>query len=377
MALFGPAEEKYTGGTSGGGTSSGGRSSSNDCPPGYRKNEYGKCVKIEGGSTGQRNPNLFGPAKETYVPTEAGEPMPLPENMVVDGDVQALLEMQKQMFEQQRQQARESAWSIMQNLLEEYDLGSLGTWLKDLIMKGDITEPAALIQQIRQRDEYKQRFPAMSARRSAGLNAISESEYLRLENEYRRILRASGLPPAGFDQPEELSRLIGYDVSPAELQARINDGYQQVAQAKPEVVNQFRRMYGLTDGDLAAYFLEPERTLPYLLRQARSAQIAGEARIQAGLELGVSQAEELATAGVTQQQAQTGFQAIAGAQELFGGLAGTTEQAIGTEEQIAGVFGTSAAAQQRIRQRTRERQSVFEAGGRFAAGQGGTVTGLQ
>ncbi|MGA1656102.1 MAG: hypothetical protein ACO39D_08180, partial [Ilumatobacteraceae bacterium] len=61
---------------------------------------------------------------------------------------------------------------------------------------------------------------------------------------------------------------------------------------------------------------------------------------------------------------------------LFVALPGTTEEAISQQEQISGVFGTSAAAQQRIRQRSRERQAIFEAGGRFA-GQGTTVTGLQ
>lgn len=86
-------------------------------------------------------------------------------------------------------------------------------------------------------------------------------------------------------------------------------------------------------------------------------------------------AEELATAGITEQQAREGFQTIAQAQEIFNPLL-VGETAISTEEQIAGIFGTQAAAQQRIRQRQRERQATFEAGGRFA-GQGTTVTGLQ
>jgi hypothetical protein len=113
-----------------------------------------------------------------------------------------------------------------------------------------------------------------------------------------------------------------------------------------------------------------------LLRQARAAQIASEATLQAQQEIGAMTAEELAVAGITQQQARQGFQTIAEAEELFVPLPGTTEQEITQEEQIAGVFGTSAAAQQRIRQRSRERQAAFQAGGQFA-GQGTTVTGLQ
>ena len=137
-----------------------------------------------------------------------------------------------------------------------------------------------------------------------------------------------------------------------------------------------RRLYGVDDSMLAAYFLDPAKATPMLLRQANAAQIAAEGTLQAEQQISAMTAEELAVAGVTQQVAREGFQRIAAAEELFVPLPGTTEQAITQEEQIAGVFGTSAAAQQRIRQRSRERQAAFEAGGRFA-GQGTTVTGLQ
>jgi hypothetical protein len=177
-----------------------------------------------------------------------------------------------------------------------------------------------------------------------------------------------------YDQNTDVQQLLANDVSVAELAQRINQGYEAVRNADPQVIEEMRRLYGVTEGQLAGYFLDPTKAAPVLIRQAESARIAGQGRLQAGMELSQQQAEGLAIAGINEQQAREGFQAIQQAQELFTGLIG--EENIGQEEQVAGVFGTSSAAQQRIRQRQRSRQAAFEQGGRFA-GQGSTLTGLQ
>jgi len=275
-----------------------------------------------------------------------------------------------------RAEERESARAIINNLLSEYGLSNLTDFVNDLITKEDIISGDIILGKIRQTEQYKARFAGNIARRNAGFNVLSEAEYIQMENAYRQLMRASGLPAGFYDQSSDFNNLIGGDVSAAELSSRINDGYLAVQQADPQVIAEMKRLYPVGDAELAAYFLDPAKATPMLLRQARSAQIAAEATMQAGRQLGVQTAEELATAGITQEQARAGFQTIAGAEELFVALPGTTEEAISQQEQISGVFGTSAAAQQRIRQRSRERQAAFEAGGRFA-GQGTTVTGLQ
>ena len=277
---------------------------------------------------------------------------------------------------QQRAEQRESSKAIVQNLLSEYGLESLTDFVNNLITQEDIVSGDVILGRIRQTEQYKARFAGNVARRNAGFNALSEAQYIALENSYRQVMRASGLPTGFYDSGDDFNALIGGDVSVAELSSRVNEGYLAVQQANPQVINEMRRLYGVDDSMLAAYFLDPEKATPMLLRQARSAQIASEATLQAQQELSAATAEELAVAGITQQQARQGFQTIAEAEELFVPLVGTTEQAITQEEQIAGVFGTSAAAQQRIRQRSRERQAAFQAGGQFA-GQGSTVTGLQ
>jgi len=285
-------------------------------------------------------------------------------------------ELQEKGSGQTRAEQRDSARAIVANLLAEYGLENLTDFVDNLIRTEDIVSGDVILGKIRQTEQYKARFAGNAARRAAGYNVMSEAQYIAMENQYRQIMRASGLPGGFYDAPDDFTTLIGGDVSAAELSSRINEGYLAVQQANPQVVAELKRLYPVGDGELAAYFLDPEKATPILLRQARSAQIAAEATLQAQQQLSAATAEELAVAGITQEQARAGFQTIAGAEELFVALPGTTEEAISQQEQISGVFGTSAAAQQRIRQRSRERQATFEAGGRFA-GQGTTVTGLQ
>ena len=274
----------------------------------------------------------------------------------------------------QREAQQQSAFAIIQDTLANYGLTDLTDFVNRIVFEEDVVDANVVLGRLRQTTQYKQRFAGNEQRRAKGLNALSESEYVAMERVYMQYFRASGLPEEMYDQNTDVQQLIANDVSVAELATRINQGYEAVRNADPQVINEMRRLYGVTEGQLAAYFLDPTKAAPVLVRQAESARIAGQGRLQAGMELTQQQAESLAVAGINEQQAREGFQAIQQAQELFTGLVG--EENIGQEEQIAGVFGTSAAAQQRIRQRQRTRQAAFEQGGRFA-GQGSTLTGLQ
>jgi hypothetical protein len=273
---------------------------------------------------------------------------------------------------------KQSAKEIIFEVLDRYGLESLEGFVYDLVFNENIVSESILVGRIRGTDEYEARFEGNRARREAGLNALSEAEYIAVENQYRSLFRNSGLPSGFYTDKETTDMLISNDVSIAEVSERVNQGYEAVANADPEVIAEMRRLYNIDDGGLAAYFLDPERATPALISQARSAAIAGEA-IQEGFELQLSTAEELARQGIDSGQAQRGFQTMAQLEEVFQTTtqeAQAGEQAFGQEEQVAAVFGTSGAAQQRLRQRARRRQAAFESGGSFA-GQGAELTGLQ
>ena len=232
---------------------------------------------------------------------------------------------------------------------------------------------------LRDSQAFKDRFPANEALRAAGKPQFSVIEYLKEEAAYKSALQGAGMPADFYDKPSDFQNFIINDVSPDEVEARAQLGYQAVRQADPQVVAEFKRLYGVSEGELAAYFIDPQRMRPTFdryeaERQARSAQIAAAGTQQAGMTIEREQAESLARSGVTAEQAQAGFTALGDTQELFQ-AAQQGEQQITQAEQIGGVFNTNAEARRAIAQRRRSRQAQFEAGGSFAGSQG-VQTGL-
>jgi hypothetical protein len=239
--------------------------------------------------------------------------------------------------------------------------------------------PSVLVNQdvfisyLRDNPVYKQRFSGNEERRRRGLPELSPNQYVDYERNYRDTLRRNGMPVGFYDSQQDLANFIGRDININELDTRIQQGYRRVMNAQPGVVEELKTLYGLNNGEIAAFFLDEQRTMDAVSQKASAAFIGYQARQQADIALTAQEAEALAEAGL-EQQAQGGFEAIQNLQELFRGAPG--EDQITREEQIGGVFGTSGAAAQRIRQRQARRTAEFAGGGGFA-GQGGSVVGLQ
>ena len=269
----------------------------------------------------------------------------------------------------------ESAYNIIARSLETYGLSSLTQFVTDLVFKENVLDENIIRGRMRETEQYKTRFAGNETRRKAGFNVLSEGEYLYLENAYRQQLRSAGMPPGFYDSNDDFTAMIGGDVSVAELATRVNQGYEAVKNADPQVIQEMQRLYGVNDSQLAAYFLDPVKAAPMLVEQAKSAQIAAEATKQAGLMITAQQGEQLAQAGINAEQARQGFANLTQAQELFNPLAG--EQGVGMtqQEQIGAVFSTDAGAAQRLRKKQAERTAVFQGGGGFA-GQGSGQTSL-
>jgi len=230
---------------------------------------------------------------------------------------------------------------------------------------------------------YDNRFIGNQFRINNGMAPLKPSEYIRAEKNYIDTLRNTGMPLGFYDQPTDLAKFIGSDISVRELEGRIVGGYRAAQQADTATKQQLEQLYGITEADLAAYYLDPTKATDVLGRkkdatlfqqQIGAAGIAGQARTQANITLAAGQAEELQAQGVTTAAARQGFSAIAQQQGLFEAqMAG--EETVSQAEQIGAALGTNAQAAQRIATRRRRRQAEFEAGGTFAAGQRG-VAGL-
>jgi hypothetical protein len=233
----------------------------------------------------------------------------------------------------------------------------------------------ALFGSIRETPIYKERFKGNLDRASKGLPELSEAEYINQEFAYKTNLKNLGMPKGFYDTKETFANLIANDISPVEFAQRIQQGYNAVTQADPEVVNQLKRMVpDLTDGDIAAYFLDPTKSGQEIERKARAAQISAAGVTQGGMQITTAQAERLAQQGITSEQAQQGFAQLGQQQQLFN-ITRPGEQALSQEDIIAGTFSNQQAAAQRIAQRRRGRTAAFEQGGGFS-GQGSQQVGL-
>jgi hypothetical protein len=269
------------------------------------------------------------------------------------------------------------ARNTIKAVLATYGLDELSEVLYANYTSGlvDITDPRALIYSIREQPVYQKRFAANAARMKKGLTELSPSEYIGLEDTFRQLLRSNGLPAGFYDQPEDFTKFIEGDVSPQELQTRVQEGYAVVAEADPTVKRQMQELYGVTEGQLAAYFLDPERTAPLLKSQARAAQIGARALEQGGIQLSSTLAEDLARRGFTEQQAMAGFTEVGRYGELtqqFGG-----EAALTTEQAVGAAFGTDVRAQQELERRKRLRLGEFQGGGTFARATGDVAGSTQ
>ena len=271
----------------------------------------------------------------------------------------------------QTQQNVETASSILAATLKYYGMDdpALLTDVKTALADRRITGASTIDDigiQLRESAAFKQRFAANEARRAANKPAYSVSQYLQLESAYRQVLNAAGMPKDFYNNQEDFQNFITNDISPDEVQYRVQQGYAAVQNADPTVVNELKTLYGLDDGTLAAYFIDPNRTKEAVVRSARAAEVAAQARKQAGIGLTATQAEELVLGGVTEQQAQQAFSDVRALEELTRPLVG--EQALTQQELIQGVTGINAAAQQRVAKTARRRQATLQQGGQVGLG---------
>jgi len=208
--------------------------------------------------------------------------------------------------------ARQNAFDILFSQFSQYGLEGLVEPLKGLIL--DNVSPSEFAIRLRQTEPYKKRFAANAQRINKGLKALSEAEYLALEDGYQSIMRNYGLPATYYTKgdmgrQEGFEKFIAGDVSPAELEERIMTAQNRVVNAPPQVKDALKQFYpDINSSDILAYTLDPEKGLADIRRKVTAAEIGG-AAMGAGLATDVGRAEELARFGVTAERAREGYQA--------------------------------------------------------------------
>ena len=261
---------------------------------------------------------------------------------------------------------RQSAISAFIERFTRDGLGSLANKIKELAVDG-ATE-ATITLGLQETPEYKQRFAANDARLKAGLQVLTPAEYLNVEDGYRQVLREYGLNQ--FSTDDYVKKFIENDVSAAELSNRVSLAVQRVQNADPAILKQMTDYYGVGQGDLIGYVLDPQQQITKIQRQVAAAEI-GVAAARQGLTAGAGVAEQLAAQGITQAEAQKGYATVADilpTAEKLSSIYGGTMDTYGQSEAEQEVFNSLASAQRKREALTKREVASFSGSSGMAKG---------
>jgi LysM repeat protein len=204
------------------------------------------------------------------------------------------------------------AFALLTSTFALYGLDELAPVIAGYMKQG-LTSNEAIIE-LRQNKTYQTRFAGNTARTTAGLNALTEGEYLALEDSYSETLRAYGQQNLlGTDKKTRhasMANIIGGDISAVEFKDRVSTVVTRVENADPLVKSTLRDFYKITDTELVSYFLSPKENLPRLQEKVTAAEIGSAALAQGGLTTSMTSAESLAKFGVDLATARKGYSTI-------------------------------------------------------------------
>jgi len=198
------------------------------------------------------------------------------------------------------------AFVALETLFTSYGLGSLVNDIFNFIQQGYSQDTISLL--LQQTPAYQQRFAGNAIRQKNGLAVLSPADYLATESSYYQVVKAAGLPISFYDSPSDWTNWIGNDVSPSEVQSRVQMAQVATEQAPQDLVQALGQM-GVPKESLVAYFLDDTKALPLLQNQFNAAQI-GAAALRNNLVMDPARATMLANMGISSDQANTAYQQI-------------------------------------------------------------------
>jgi hypothetical protein len=280
-------------------------------------------------------------------------------------------------------QAKKDQFAGLGNILNSLGLGSLfgmdpagnpTGWLWDQIQLG-LTTPEEMSVALERTPQWQSLYGVViNAQRkevSDGkpVHVMSPAELAEYRQRARTLYRQYNYPPDFYNDVHDFDAQAAGGIDVQELQHRIADDWNRVANADPHIRQRFLEYYGPGQGDayLAAFFADPGRTLADVDLAARSAVVGGTgARVGLGIQR--SLAERIARTGVSDagidQQLTTLAQAAGFYRPNVGeGGGDLTAQAVGGGFGVAGSdTGTVYQDLVDVEARKRARLSTTELG---------------
>lgn len=252
------------------------------------------------------------------------------------------------------------AYLALKSLFDSYGLGSLADKIYNYVKNGESADTISI--QLQDTPEYKQRFAGNEERKKNGLPVLSPADYLATETSYKQIMAQAGMPAGFYDQNSDFNNWIGKNISPSEIQNRVDMATQATVLSNPDYRKALNQM-GIDDAHLTAYFLDTNRALPYLQKAAATAQVGAE-MLRNNLQFDQSYAEQLATMGVSADQARQGYQQIAGELDTMNALGSVYGEDWNLKQSEAATFGTEGGVAAQAKQRRLLSQERGAFGGR-------------
>lgn len=263
---------------------------------------------------------------------------------------------------------RQDAFAVVQGILRQYGLEELSDWARSLIVNG--ASEAQVQVELYEQPAFRQRFRAIFARQERGLPPISPEEVMAYERQRAQVMRMYGFPEGFYDDPDDAVAGLVEDVSINEVEQRAAMWVDFARNQAPEVRLELQRLYGVTDGALAAYMMDPDRALPLIQRQANAALVGFAAQRNNFGFLTADEAERFGELGISSEQAAQRFGVLGRLGEVLGERVGDQQQALSREGVLGAAYGDASAVDE-VERRQRRAQAEFEQGGGFAGSSSG------
>lgn len=270
------------------------------------------------------------------------------------------------------------AFAALKDALVSY-LGTDGVALADwMVSQWQTGKPQAQIaREVREQPAYKARFPAMDYFTSLK-SGVSEASYIEAENEYRTSISALGPEYGKYFTTEFIGSLMVNNVNTTEAATRVSKAQEYIYSTAPRsVVDALKGQYGLTDGDLVAYMLDPNNIGVQIIsefeqKRAR-ADILG-AATDAGVTMGNATADAIAARDYTYGTSVGKMQDATSKAMTLSKLAAMSNGTYTQDEALAAEFNLEGATAAKTRERKLSSQERARFGRSSAIGNNSLAT---
>jgi hypothetical protein len=294
------------------------------------------------------------------------------------GDTRSAYDAQTDFLNQQETRRQDNLIATTRQMMSQNGMSELVAAMEKYVRKGYSGDDLWVMvsNDPQYQAAYNQRFAANAQRASDGLPQLLPATYIELEQGYRTAMMNRGMPEGLFDSQDDFTDLIAKDISVNEVEDRLDLALDYINfEGNSGVKKELREIYGMSDGEMAAYVIDPTKTSDYLTRESgkrfRQASVGGAAE-NSKVSLADDLRNEIATmyGGSTWQttfaDSQKKFTSVAEQQPLYKRLGLLSDAETSSDDLVKEQFNTAGAAEAAAKKSRLASQERARFGGRSA-----------